>query len=205
MSDMKLIMENWRDYQHKPSTLNENVTIEDFKKLVNGVIRLKKGVESGEITADVGGKILSVAIDTLTAGQAGNVKKIWDVVMSAKNLAPLVKSARLPDTETDNSPFLDVFNVSDEYSKILDDRIENAFINHLADQLEAGALDDIDIQTWDVNAYLEDWLKSKFDNKAVTGAPPSKIDTAKLKQTVDGLKKGGVFKAIKSLVGGALE
>jgi len=205
MSDMKLIMENWRGYQNKPSTLNENVTIEDFKKLVNGVIRLKKGVESGEITADVGGKILSVAIDTLTAGQAGNVKKIWDVVMSAKNLAPLVKSARLPDTETDNSPFLDVFNVSDEYSKILDDRIENAFINHLADQLESGALDDIDIQTWDVNAYLEDWLKSKFDNKAVTGAPPSKIDTAKLKQTVDGLKKGGVFKAIKSLVGGALE
>ena len=205
MSDMKLIMENWRGYQNKSSTLNENVTIEDFKKLVNGVIRLKKGVESGEITADVGGKILSVAIDTLTAGQAGNVKKIWDVVMSAKNLAPLVKSARLPDTETDNSPFLDVFNVSDEYSKILDDRIENAFINHLADQLESGALDDIDIQTWDVNAYLEDWLKSKFDNKAVTGAPPSKIDTAKLKQTVDGLKKGGVFKAIKSLVGGALE
>ena len=205
MSDMKLIMENWRGYQNKPSTLNENVTIEDFKKLVNGVIRLKKGVESGEITADVGGKILSVAIDTLTAGQAGNVKKIWDVVMSAKSLAPLVKSARLPDTETDNSPFLDVFNVSDEYSKILDDRIENAFINHLADQLEAGALDDIDIQTWDVNAYLEDWLKSKFDNKAVTGAEPSRIDTAKLKQTVDGLKKGGVFKAIKSLVGGALE
>ena len=205
MSDMKLIMENWRGYQNKPSTLNENVTIEDFKKLVNGVIRLKKGVESGEITADVGGKILSVAIDTLTAGQSGHVKKIWDVVMSAKSLAPLVKSARLPDTETDNSPLLDVFNVSDEYSKILDDRIENAFINHLADQLEAGALDDIDIQTWDVNAYLEDWLKSKYDNKAVTGAEPSRIDTAKLKQTVDGLKKGGVFKAIKSLVGGALE
>ena len=205
MSDMKLIMENWRGYQNKPSTLNENVTIEDFKKLVNGVIRLKKGVESGEITADVGGKILSVAIDTLTGGVAGNAKKIWDTIMSAKNLAPLVKSARLPDTETDNSPFLDVFNVSDEYSKIIDDRIENAFINHLADQLESGALDDIDIQTWDVNAYLEDWLKSKFDNKAVTGAEPSTIDTGKLKQTVDGLKKGGVFKAIKSLVGGALE
>ena len=205
MSDMKLIMESWRGYQNKPSTLNENVTIDDFKKIVNGIIRLKKGVESGEITADVGGKIFSVAIDTLTAGQAGNVKKIWDIVLSAKDLGAIVKSARLPDTETDNSPFLDVFNVSDEYSKILDDRIENAFINHLADQLESGALDDIDIQTWDVNAYLEDWLKSKYDNKAVTGAEPSRIDTAKLKQTVDGLKKGGVFKAIKSLVGGLLE
>ena len=118
MSDMKLIMESWRGYQNKPSTLNENVTIDDFKKIVNGIIRLKKGVESGEITADVGGKISSVAIDTLTAGQAGNVKKIWDIVLSAKDLGAIVKSARLPDTETDNSPFLDVFNVSDEYSKI---------------------------------------------------------------------------------------
>ena len=205
MSDMKLIMESWRGYQNKPSTLNENVTIDDFKKLVKGVIRLKKGIESGELTADIGGKILSAAIETLTAGQAGNVKKIWDALLSAKDLGAIVKSARLPDTETDNSPFLDVFNISDEYSKILDDRLENAFVNHLSDELEAGALDDIDIQTWDVNAYLEDWLKSKFDNKAVTGAPPSRIDTAKLKQTVNSLKKGGFFKAIKSLVGGALE
>ncbi len=82
MSDMKLIMENWRGYQSKPPTLNENVTLEDFKKLVKGVIRLKKGVESGELTADIGGKILSVAIDAFTYGQAGNVKKIWDTLIS---------------------------------------------------------------------------------------------------------------------------
>ena len=203
MSDMKLIMENWRQYQEDPPVLNEAITVADLKKLVKGVIQIKKAVEAGDVAADMGGKLIGMVTNTITGGALGTVKGAAELIgglMSARKLGGLAKSARLPDNETEKAPFLDVFNISDEYSKILDDRLENAFVNHLSDELDAGALDDIDLATWDVNKYLEDWLKSKFDNKAVTGAPPNQVDQGKMEQALNTLKKSGFFDTLRKIV-----
>jgi|TARA_R110000824_G_scaffold248363_1_gene437473 hypothetical protein len=203
MSDMKLIMENWRQYQLPPRPLNEAVTIDTLKQLVSRIIQIKKAIEGGEIAADAGGKILSAFINVVTLGAVPAAKAVLDGAISAGKLAPLAKAGRLPDTDTDKAPFLDVFNVSDEYSKILDDRIENAFVNHLAAQLEGGQLDNVDLATWDINAYLEEWLKARYNDKAVSGAPPNQIDVNKMQQALGGLKKGGAWKAFKSLISSA--
>ena len=203
MSDMKLIMENWREYREEPSALNEAVTVDTLKQLVSHIIQIKKAIEAGDLAADAGGKMLSAFIDVVSGGSVPAAKKILDGAVSAAKLAPLAKAGRLPDKDTEKAPFLDVFNISDEYSKILDDRLENAFVNHLANELEAGSLDGEDLATWDVNAYLEDWLKTKFNNKAVAGAPPNQVDAAKIQQALGTLKKSGVWQAFKSFFGSA--
>ncbi len=203
MSDMKLIMENWRGYREEPSALNEAVTVDTLKQLVSHIIQIKKGIEAGDLAADAGGKMLTAFVNTITLGAAGTAKGVLDGAVSAAKLAPLAKAGRLPDKDTEKAPFLDVFNISDEYSKILDDRLENAFVNHLAAELDAGNLDGEDLATWDVNKYLEDWLKTKFNDKAVTGAPPNQIDTAKMQQALGALKKSGVWQAFKSFLGSA--
>jgi hypothetical protein len=196
-------MENWRQYREEAPTLNEALTVADLKKLVTGVIKIKKAVEAGDLAAEQGGKLIGIVTNALTGGAAGAVKGAADLIgglVSAAKLGGLAKTARLPDKETEKAPFLDVFNISDEYSKILDDRLENAFVNHLSDELDAGALDNIDLATWDVNKYLEDWLKAKFNDKAVTGAPANQIDQAKMQQALGTLKKGGFFSTLKKIL-----
>ena len=124
---MKLIMENWRQYQEDPPALNEAITVADLKKLVTGVIKIKKAVEAGDLAAEQGGKLIGMVTNTLTGGALGTVKGAAELIgglMSARKLGGLAKTARLPDQETEKAPFLDVFNISDEYSKILDVRIE---------------------------------------------------------------------------------
>ena len=73
----------------------------------------------------------------------------------------------------------------------------------LAQELEAGNLDDKDLTTWDINAYLENWLKTKFNNKTVAGAPPNQIDADKMQKALGALKKSGVWQAFKSFLGSA--
>ena len=183
--------------------MNEAITVADLKKLVKGVIQIKKAVETGDVAADMGGKLIGIVTNQLTGGTLGTVKSVADLIgglVSARKIGGLAKSARLPDKETEKAPFLDVFNISDEYSKILDDRLENAFVNHLSDELDAGALDNIDLATWDVNKYLEDWLKSKFNNKTVGGAPPKQIDQNKLEKALNTLKKSGFFGTLRKIV-----
>ena len=148
--------------------------------------------------------MLTAFINTVTLGAAGSAKETLDAVVSAAKLAPLAKAGRLPDKDTEKAPFLDVFNVSDEYSKLLDDRIENAFINHLAQELEDDRLDNIDLATWDINKYLENWLKTKFNNKTVAGAPPNQIDADKMQKALGALKKSGVWQAFKSFLDSAV-
>ena len=203
MSDMKLIMESWRQYQEERPVLNEAVTVDTLKRLVKGIIDIKKGIEAGDIAAEAGGKMLTAFINTITLGASGTAKATLDGAVSAAKLAPLAKAGRLPDKDTEKAPFLDVFNISDEYSKILDDRLENAFVNHLANELDAGNHDRVDLATWDINAYLEDWLKTKFNDKTVVGAPPNQIDTDKMQQALGALKKSGAWQAFKSFLGSA--
>jgi len=203
MSEMKLIMESWREYREVPPALNEAVTVDTLKHLVSHIIQIKKAIEAGDLAADAGGKMLSAFVDVISGGSLPAAKKMLDSAVSAAKLAPLATAGRLPDKATEKAPFLDVFNISDEYSQILDDRLENAFVNHLANELDAGNLDGEDLATWDVNAYLEDWLKTKFNDKAVAGAPPNQVDAAKIQQALGTLKKSGVWQAFKSFFGSA--
>jgi hypothetical protein len=203
VSDMKLIIENWRQYREERPALNEAVTVDTLKRLVSHIIQIKKGIEAGDIAADAGGSMLSAFVNTLTLGASGTAKGVLDGAVSAAKLAPLAKAGRLPDKATEKAPFLDVFNISDEYSQILDDRLENAFVNHLANELDTGSLDRVDLATWDVNAYLEDWLKAKFNDKTVVGAPPNQIDTDRMQQALGTLKKSGAWQAFKSFVSSA--
>ena len=203
MSDMKLIMENWRANTRKQK-LNE-LSLGDFKQVVSGIIQLKKSIEAGEISAETGGKILASVVNMATFGVSGAGRNVFDALFATKKLGTIAAATKLPDKDTESNPFLDVFNVEDEYSKLLDDKIENAFLNYLSDELDAGRLDSIDLATWNINEYLEDFLKNKFNQKSVAGAPPKQIDAAKLATMTNKIKKSGLFKILKGAISGAVE
>ena len=208
MSEMKLIMENWRSHTQK-QLLNE-VTLADFKMTVSAIIQLKKGIEAGEISADIGGKVLKNVLGIATGGLAGAAKDIWGALIKSKDLGQLAKAGRLPDADTKNAPFLDIFNIEDEYSRLLDDKIENAFLNHLSDALEAatagqGPLANMDLATWNINEYLEEFLKAKFNQKSVAGAPPKQIDSAKMENMADQIKTSGIWSILKKTMSAAAD
>ena len=70
-----------------------------------------------------------------------------------------------PDDKKTNT-MLDKLNVDDEVAAIVDDTVEDNFLNVALDALE-GMSDDDDIP--DINQKLADWLKSKYDARTVDG------------------------------------
>ena len=169
-------------------------TMEDLKIFVNAIIDTKNRIKTGELSAEAGGKILKGFINAASVGFldfAGAARK------GAELGGMLLKVGTLPDEKTEASPFLAAFNINDEYQKLLDDKIENAFIMKLKTDLDSGALDDVNIRQFDINNYLEDFLKQTFDQKTVTGAAPTRIKTAKANIAMQNLAMAGAKGALK--------
>ena len=89
MSDMKVLMENWRGYQKE---VIAEVTWGDLKTVLNSVLTAKKG-------SDVAG-----IASRLLGGSA-----VIDFIRAAGDITGLVKNiGKMPDKQTDKFPFLDI-------------------------------------------------------------------------------------------------
>ena len=85
----------------------------------------------------------------------------------AKALDKLVdKVAQAPDTKTAKAPFMQLFNIDDEYQAMIDDKLEITFIQDFKERLKkfpwkdtkVGDLDRLDDTQWDIDTALEDWI-----------------------------------------------
>ena len=217
MSEMKLIMENWKGFLNEQPTPNtqqpaapaaapaqpatapakpaaapaqaespEKInTFGDLKRHVQSIIDLKRQVEMGKIAKDAGADAIKAKMNLVTLGWTGMATTLLKTVIAAKDVGKLAMAAKLPDEQTEKNPYLDAFNIDDEYSKILDDRIENSFINHLSKQLK-NIPDNTPIMQFDVNKVLEDFLKQKFANRGLaggTGKKAGQVEKGAAKQT----------------------
>jgi hypothetical protein len=90
---------------------------------------------------------------------AGNVK---DIAAMAKTIMPA------DDAKVEKSAILDMLNIDDRYSKILDDKLEVDFIEKLSNQIasKTGSIPD----DWSVTHILEDYLENSQEDRTVTGA-----------------------------------
>jgi hypothetical protein len=195
MSGMKLIMENWKGFLKEDETID---TFGELKKLISDIVNLKRKIEMGKIAKDQGADLLKTSLNTATAGLAGQATAIFNAAIAAKDLAKLALAAKLPDEQTAQNPYLHAFNIDDNYSKILDDRIENAFINYLSDTLK-GIPDTTPLAEFDINKVLEGYLQQKFNTRSVAGGAGKKA-----KEIQQGIAKHTALRKSGELAKGAV-
>ena len=169
------------DIEKQQAQENTVETFADLQKIVQKTIRLKKAVKAGEITAAQAADATNAALNAATAGAVGVAASVAKKVIATGQLAQLALAAKLPDEQTENNPFLSAFNVDDEYSKIIDDRIESSFINYLAKDIEEKIKTEPQrlLGDYDVNEVLNDFLKQTFDNRSMAGGEKEKAATIK--------------------------
>jgi hypothetical protein len=147
-NDMRLIMESWRK-----QSLNEELnTVGDLRK----TIRDYRAMETGK---EVGKKAVEMAVEQIPG--VNNLFSIWKGVKDTKDMIGKLYGA---EDDVKSNTGMDKLNVDDDVSKIIDDRLEQAFLNDLLKSIEQ--MDDND-PIPDVNEKLETFLKNKFNQHSV--------------------------------------
>ena len=156
MSDMKLIMENWRRFFKGSDTnapADEIQTVGDLKKFIRAIRSAKAGKEIGK-------KALEAFVDAIPI--LGDIKSVLD---AAKDSGEIIKKLYGMGDEVETNTNLDKLNVDDQVSKIVDDPIEVAFLNYL---LKNRFNDDNEsLENFDATAELQKFLASKFQGTTV--------------------------------------
>lgn len=147
---MKLIMENWRGYLDEEEQVQFN-TMGDLRKAVDqAVLARRKG------QAAVGAKNIGTAALLDLVPGAATAKSVFDVVKSI---------VALPDS-TRSKTSLDILNVDDKVSAIVDDDIENAFLSALEKELKAYP-DDTPLQNLDMTKLLGKYIAREYEKRTV--------------------------------------
>jgi len=131
---------------------------------------------------------LKKAIKAITLKQKG--EKIGNVVLStltsflpgadaAKTTFDFVRAAfRKPDTKKTKT-WIDKIDVDDEFSAIVDDTVENAFLKVISQTFDNEPDDKPLEDNFNMNQKLVNYLKEKFEGRTVTGIQENKRKTMK--------------------------
>jgi len=134
-------------------------TYGDLKKVLKAITLKQKG----EKVVSKGKEIAVDAFLSLIPG-AGAAKTALDI-MSA-----LYKS---PDSKKTSS-WLDNLNIDDNFSKIIDDTVENGFLQVLYNTIEQNSNDKPLEADFDLNEKLKEYLKKHYAGRTVAGISESK-------------------------------
>lgn len=159
-NDMKIIMEGWRkknslikeqeQVQQNPD--NKLQTVGDLKKIIK-IHRLKSaGKEAGKKAAE------------MVIEQIPIVNNLFSLWKGAAESVELIKKLYGANDEFQTNTGMDALNIPDDVSKIVDDKIENAFINHLLQVVER--MDDSS-PIPNSEEELKKFLKMNFHNHSV--------------------------------------
>ena len=128
-------------------------TYGDLKKLIN-VIQLKQK----------GNKIAGIGLDAILGAipGLGTAKTAFDIFKAAFNK---------PDTKKTNT-WLDKLDIDDDTSAIVDDTVENGFLQTMTNMISGRPDTDMLEPNFDMNTQLVDYLKKNYNNRTITGIPP---------------------------------
>jgi hypothetical protein len=143
---MKTIMEGWR-FHINEETAEEIQTVGDLRAAINKAREDKKK-----------GVVGKTVINTLSSATG------IDLI---QNLGSMLKDVyRLPDEKRTNT-FLDRLDVDDDVSDIVDDAIENMFLNDASKEFE-GLPDDTRLDQIDMTQRLSDFIAKRFNQRTVS-------------------------------------
>lgn len=154
----KLINENWKKFVNEQQPSNVQAaqvrTFGDLQKIVNQ-INTNKTVKA------VAGQAGNLAIDQIVGliPGASNVKTAFDFFKT------------IYDSKDDKktNTWLDKLNVDDQYSAIVDDTVENAFLKVLYKMISEQPPNKELPANYSVDAELENFLKRTYANRSVSG------------------------------------
>ena len=126
-------------------------TYGELKQAINAISLKQKGVKIGNVAIDV-------ALGAIPG--LGAAKTTFDVVKAA-----FFK----PDTKKTNS-WLDKLDIDDEMSSIVDDTVENGFLEMIT-KTDDSPLE----QDFNMNQKMVDYLKKKYGGRTITGIKENKM------------------------------
>ncbi len=149
MSEMKLIMEGWQKYLNEQEDPFQ--TIGDLRQTLKRIIASKKQ----GATLDVAKDIAAGAILDVIPG-ASTVKTLFDLVKPMYSL---------PD-EKRTGTSLDLLDVDDEVSAIVDDTVEDNFLVDMAKTLERYP-DETPLSNINMTNALSKYISNKYNKRTV--------------------------------------
>ena len=129
-------------------------TYGDLKKLINGISKQQKG----EKIISKGKEFALDQILGLIPG-ASNAKTAFDFIKTAISK---------PDAKKTNT-WLDKLDVDDNMSQIIDDTVENGFMQTMAKTIESEPDDKSLEDDFNMNQKMVDYLKQTYDGRTVSG------------------------------------
>ena len=131
-------------------------TYGELKQAIKAISSKQKGVKIGNVAIDV-------ALGAIPG--LGAAKTTFDVVKAA-----FFK----PDTKKTNS-WLDKLDIDDEMSSIVDDTVENGFLEMITKTIESESDDSPLEQNFNMNQKMVDYLKKKYGGRTITGIKENKM------------------------------
>ena len=188
-NNMKLIMENWRKNTLNENLPTDPITWGQFGSLLKTMAAARKGltgdalVSAGGLTAFFAGgdatEIANAIVGLVSEGPdakpilnefitvAGVLLglKVLGGVAQAAGVAKLIKKGYdrykgQPTSATDKAPFLDLLNMDPDYAKIIDDRIEDEFVEDWLNHVKSQPADDqMSTDDLDVNKRMKIFIQ----------------------------------------------
>ena len=147
--NMKMIMETFR----------KNVIKEERLETVGGVLNVIQKFRRAKAGGDAAKKALDAIIE-----QVPLINNVWSILKQSKEAKDMVSTLYGLDDKFKSNTGLDKLNVDDNVSKIVDDKVETAFLNFLIDKL--GKMNP-DALMPDATIEIQKFLASKFDQNTV--------------------------------------
>ncbi len=135
-------------------------TYGDLKKIINTISTKQKGEKVGK-----------VALDAVVGFIPG--------AETAKTTFEFIKAAfSKPDTKKTKT-WLDKLDIDDEMSSIIDDTVENGFLQTISKTIESESDNKPLEQDFNMNAKMVNYLKNKYSGRTVTGIREQKMEHLK--------------------------
>jgi hypothetical protein len=131
-------------------------TYGDLKKVIKSIIQKQKGQKIGNVAIDVVANFIPGA----------------DL---AKNTFDFFKAAMSKPDSKKTKTWLDKLDIDDEMSAIIDDTVENGFLQNLTKSIEAEDDNKPLEQDFNMNLKMVNYLKQKYGGRTISGIKENKI------------------------------
>jgi hypothetical protein len=132
-------------------------TYGDLKKIINSIKLQQKGEKIGQVALDT-------VIGLIPGAEVA--KTTFDFIKAAFNK---------PDTKKTNT-WLDKLDMDDDMSKIIDDTVENGFLQTMSKTIESESDNKPLESDFNMNKKMVDYLKTNYSGRTVTGIQENKMN-----------------------------
>jgi len=164
VTHMKLIMENWDSYlsELKIEPKKAPMTWAQLKVITQGAAlkaqgKLDKDREAQllDVMGDAGKDLVAALLQDMIPF-AGTLKSVGDAATKIFRIY-----AQKPDEVTANNPVLAAFNLSDGFQELIDDRLEEAFIEEKMPEVEQMASEAPNTPIPNMDEVIKQWLADR--------------------------------------------